>query len=500
MNGKTSLPNNLEAEQALLGCLLMDNETQNEILETLEEDDFYQPSHRLILGAMRRVYSARHAVDAVTLADELDRNNSLENAGGLSYITELVGVLPSASNYRAYYSIVKRDSVNRRLIRAAQQISEVCYENPESEESVMTAEKLIFDISKQTDTSTLVDMREDTAYTDVLNKFDTIARDRDSLRGVLSGFTKLDDITNGFQKSDFIVLAARPGVGKTTLGMNIVEHASVVCGKSCAVFSLEMPRNQLAQRLLCSHARVSMSAALSGTLEQADWKKLWKAQDDLRKAKIFIDDSSKITVAQILSKCRRLKARSGAGLDLVMVDYIQLMESGNRKREENRQQEISTITRNLKIMAKELEVPVLALSQLRRISNKEEPQLSDLRESGAIEQDADIVMFIHRPDLGATEEDFNSGRVKKDEADLIIAKHRNGRTGKVKLRFRGDQVRYVNPPPGYVPDEPRRGDSPKKQEKEPEEDGGSFGYVPEDIPDPVQDYEDEEYEYGDDPE
>ena len=287
----------------------------------------------------------------------------------------------------------------------------------------------------------------------MLNKFEVISTDKNALRGVNTGFTKLDKITNGLQKSDFIVLAARPGVGKTTIGMNIIEHAALVDNKVCAVFSLEMPRIQLAQRLLCSYARVSMSKALSGELSQSDWKKLWKASSDLKKAKIYIDDSSKITPAEILSKCRRLKSRK-EGLDIIMIDYIQLMGSGERRSEENRQQEIASITRNLKIMAKELDVPVLALSQLRRISSKEEPQLSDLRESGAIEQDADMVMFIHRPDVAATEEEIKSGKIIKDAADLIIAKHRNGELGRVKLRFRGDQVRYVNPPPGFLPDEP----------------------------------------------
>ena len=206
---------------------------------------------------------------------------------------------------------------------------------------------------------------------------------------------------------------------------------------------------------MCSYARVSMSKALSGELSQSDWKNLWKASASLKKAKIYIDDSSKISPAEILSKCRRLKTRKD-GLDLVMIDYIQLMEMGGRLIE-NRQQEIANITRNLKIMAKELDVPVLALSQLRRISSKEEPQLSDLRESGAIEQDADMVMFIHRPDVAATEEEIKSGKIIKNAADLIIAKHRNGELGRVKLRFRGDQVRYVNPPPGFLPDDPQEG-------------------------------------------
>lgn len=459
------LPNNLEAEQALLGCLLIDNETQTELLDRLSEDDFYQESHKLIIGAMKVVFNARKPVDVVTLADELEKSGALEKAGGMTYITELATATLTVANYRTYLDIVKRDSVNRRLIRAAQSIAENAYTGPEISDGVAYAEKLVFDISKQTDSSALVDMREDDAYDKVLNKFEVISTDKDAMRGVNSGFTKLDKMTNGFQKSDLIVLAARPGVGKTTIGMNIVEHAALVENKTCAVFSLEMPRVQLAQRLLCSFARVSMSKALSGELSQSDWKKLWKARSELGKARIYIDDSSQTTPSQILSKCRRLKARKDVGLDLIMIDYIQLMRSGEKRQEENRQQEIASITRNLKIMAKELDVPVLALSQLRRINSKEEPQLSDLRESGAIEQDADIVMFIHRPDVAATEEEIKSGKVVKDMADLIIAKHRNGEMGRVKLRFRGDQVRYVNPPPGFVPE-----DTAPPQETEENED------------------------------
>ena len=450
------LPNNLEAEQALLGCLLIDNEIQTDILDKLTEDDFYQESHKLIIRAMRTVFNARKPVDIVTLADELDNNKELEKAGGLSYITDLATIMPSTANFRSYLEIVKRDSIHRRLIRASNKIIETSLEGSDADKSVAYAEQLVFDISKKLDTSALVDMREDDSYDRVLNKFEVISTDKNALRGVNTGFTRLDKITNGLQKSDFIVLAARPGVGKTTIGMNIIEHAALVDGRVCAVFSLEMPRIQLAQRLLCSYARVSMSKALAGELSQNDWKKLWKASAELKKAKIYIDDSSKITPAEILSKCRRLKARK-EGLDIIMIDYIQLMGSGEKRTEENRQQEIANITRNLKIMAKELNVPVLALSQLRRISSKEEPQLSDLRESGAIEQDADMVMFIHRPEVGASPEEIKSGKIVKDAAELIIAKHRNGELGRVKLRFKGDQVRYVNPPPESLPDDPMEG-------------------------------------------
>ena len=478
-NKVSVLPNNLEAEQALLGCLLIDVETQTDILDKLSEDDFYQESHKLIIGAMKAVFNARKPVDLVTLADQLETDKSLDKAGGLSYITDLAQITPSAANYKYYLEIVKRDSINRRLIRASQDIIEMAQNSSDSSDIIAFAEKLVFDISKKLDTSALVDLREDDSYDKVLSKFETISTDPNALRGVKTGFTKLDKITNGLQKSDFIVLAARPGVGKTTIGMNIVEHAALFDNKVCAVFSLEMPRVQLAQRLLCSAAKVSMSKAMAGELTQSDWKKLWKASAELKQAKIYIDDSSKISPAEILSKCRRLKARK-EGLDLIMIDYIQLMGSGSRRIEENRQQEISTITRNLKIMAKELDVPVLALSQLRRISSKEEPQLSDLRESGAIEQDADIVMFIHRPDVAATEEEIKSGRVIKDAANLIIAKHRNGELGRVKLRFRGDQVRYVNPPPGFLPDEPQDGSKLSSDEDVPPEDDYEDEFEPED--------------------
>ena len=446
------LPNNLEAEQALLGCLLIDNDTQTDVLDKLSQDDFYQESHKLIIGAMKKVFNARKPVDLVTLADQLEADKELEKAGGISYITDLAKITPSAANFKYYLDIVKRDSIHRRLIRASQKIIDESMSGSEAADSIAFAEKQVFDISRTMDTSTLVDMREDDSYDQVLNKFEVISTDKNALRGVLTGFTKLDKMTNGLQKSDFIVLAARPGVGKTTIGMNIIEHAALCDNRVCAVFSLEMPRIQLAQRLLCSYARVSMSKALAGELTQQDWKKLWKASADLKKAKIYIDDSSKITPAEILSKCRRLKARK-EGLDIVMIDYIQLMGSGEKRSEENRQQEIASITRNLKIMAKELDVPVLALSQLRRISSKEEPQLSDLRESGAIEQDADIVMFINRPDVTATAEELAKGQAVKGAAELILAKHRNGALGRVQLRFLGECTKFIDVDEQDIPDE-----------------------------------------------
>lgn len=447
------MPNNLDAEQALLGCLLIDNELQSELLDTLSEEDFYQDSHKYIYQAMRKAFIGRKPVDLVTLSDTLDKAGELERAGGIAYLTNLAQITPSAANYRYYYDIVKRDSTNRRLIRAAEKIIQNCHESEDENASVAYAEKVVYDISQTEDKSGLLNMSEGNVVGSVLQKFEQIAADKNAFRGTPTGITRLDRVTNGLQKSDLIVIAARPGMGKTSLSMNFVENAALKYGCTCAVFSLEMPRQQIVQRLLCSYANVSMGKALSGTLSDMEWKKLSRASEAVSKAKIYIDDSSRTTPAEVLSKCRRLKAMTGA-LDLVMIDYIQLMESGERHGgETNRQQEISSITRNLKIMAKELNVPILALSQLRRIQTKE-PQLSDLRESGAIEQDADIVMFINRPEAIATAEELASGKIIKGAAELILAKHRAGEQGRVALKFIGECTKFVDV------DEQNRDDEP----------------------------------------
>ncbi len=440
------MPNNLDAEQALLGCMLIDNEILTEILEQLDKNDFYQESHQYILSAMKMVFAERKPVDIVTLCDRLDGDNNLEKAGGISYVSELAQITPSAANYKYYFDIVKRDSVNRSLIRASRDIIDFAKSGGDTVSSVQFAEEKIYAVSRTNDTSTMKDIREGSGIDAVLDKFEKLAKDKDAFRGVITGFTRLDKLTNGLQKSDLIVLAARPGMGKTSLSMNIVENAAIGSGAVCAVFSLEMPEVQIIQRLMCSLANVSMSDALSGKLTANDWKKLVKASEKLRRSKIHIDDSSRVTPAEILSKCRRIKSKNNGQLDLVMIDYIQLMSSGKKSGEENRTQEVAAITRELKIMAKELDVPVIALSQLRRIQAGE-PQLSDLRESGAIEQDADIVMFINRPDVNATDEDIAKKHIVKGMADLIVAKHRNGGLDRIKLRFKGELTKFVNPEP-----------------------------------------------------
>ena len=455
-NNVNAMPHSIDAESALLGCLIIDNELQGDIIELLTEEDFYLEAHKYIVNGMRRVFADKKPVDIVTLSDELEKAGELERAGGIAYITEIAQATPSSANYKYYLDIVKRDSMNRKLIRASRRIIENSMKGEEVRDALDFAEKQIYDLSKQTENSSLKGMAEGDIVGEVIRKFEEIEKDKTILRGVETGFRQLDRLTNGLQKSDLIILAARPGMGKTSFAMNIVEHAALQKGKICAVFSLEMPRVQIVQRLLCSYAGVSMEKALSGNLEgeKNAWKKLFLAADRLSKSKIYIDDTSRIMPAEMLSKCRRLSAQAG-GLDLVMIDYIQLMGSisGGGSSEMNRQQEIAGISRDLKLMAKELNVPVIALSQLRRIQTKE-PQLSDLRESGAIEQDADIVMFINRPEATATAEELASGKIVKGAAELVIAKHRNGSQGRLQLRFIGEQTKFVDVDAQNRDDEP----------------------------------------------
>ncbi|MCI8734923.1 MAG: replicative DNA helicase [Clostridia bacterium] len=435
MENTNAMPYNLEAEQSMLGCIMIDNDLAAEVLSALNENDFYAESHKYIITAFKAVYNARKPIDLVTVSDKLEADGKIQDVGGIAYLTELMQITPSSANYKYYFDIVKRDSTNRQLIRAAREISEYARENEDARGSIQYAEEKLYALSKAQDTSSLVDVR-DVGFWDVLDKFDALQNNKDAFRGVMTGFFRLDHMTNGLQKSDLIVIAARPGVGKTSFTMNIVEHAAVYGGKVCAVFSLEMSEFQLRQRLLCANAGVSMSAALSGKLKDADWRHLAAAQERLSKSRITIDDSSKITPAEILSKCRRIKSKNDGRLDLVMIDYIQLMRSG-KKSDENRTLEVASITRDLKMIAKELQVPIIALSQLKRLKAGEKSSLSDLRESGAIEQDADIVMFIDR-NVDAADEMTSSA------AELRISKHRNGKCGTLPLRFKGEITKFVD--------------------------------------------------------
>ena len=444
MNETKGMPYNLEAEQSLLGCMLMDNEIVSELLCALTDKDFYAESHQYIISAFKRVYADRKPVDIITVTDELEKTGTLGQSGGIAYITELAQVTPSSANYKTYYEIVKRDSVNRSMIRAARDIAEFAHKGSEADETIRFAEERIYRLTQTQEASSMENIRE-TGFYDVLERFNAYETNKDAFRGVMTGFFRLDKLTNGFQKSNLIVLAARPGMGKTSLAMNIIEHAALYDNKVCAVFSLEMSNTELKERLLCSAAGVSMASVKSGKLSNDEWKRLMKFNEKLtNKANLNIDENPRLTPAEVLSKCRRIKARNGGRLDLVMIDYIQLMTSG-KSNTENRTQEVSTISRELKLIAKELKVPIIALSQLRRLTNGEkQPQLSDLRESGSIEQDADIVMFIERPDVGATEEEIQKKQIVKGMAYLNIAKNRHGGLAKLPPRFRGDIVKFVD--------------------------------------------------------
>ena len=434
------MPHSLEAEQALLGCLLLDTRIQVEVSAFLKEEDFYAESHKYIYHAMLDIIGANPPVDMVTLTDALEKSGTLVQAGGISYIAELTNVMPSTANYLRYLDIVTRDSLLRKLIKGSAEIIGECKKSQDKGSAIAFAEKTVYDISTQADTTEMVKIGS--VIPAVMTKFDELSKDKSSYRGIKTKFKGLDNLLNGLHNSDLMILAARPAVGKTSLAMNIIENVALQ-GYSCAVFSLEMGKDQLVQRMMCSVAGVSMENAMKGKMTKTEWLKIAKAREILSNAKIYIDDSAMTTPQQVLSKCRRLKSKHG--LDLVMIDYIQLMNS-ERTKSDNRQQEISEISRNLKILAKEVNVPVLALSQLSRAveARKGRPQLADLRESGAIEQDADIVMFIHRPDRGASEKEIAEGKVQKNVAEIIVEKHRNGPTGLVKLFFKGECTKFVN--------------------------------------------------------
>lgn len=430
------LPHNLDAEQALLGCMLIDEKVPMTVFSEVYEDDFYSETHKIIFKAMLEIYRKTMPIDFVTLTDELDKTAQLNEVGSVSYITSLTNSVPSSVNFKHYVDLIKRDSMLRKLIYSGQSIIEHTYKSTDKVEALTFAEKTVFDLSQKQETSHLTSAEQ--AINEVIDKFELIEKDKSALAGLKTGFYALDLLTNGFQKSDLILLAARPGVGKTSFAMNIINNIALN-GGTCAVFSLEMSAAQLMQRAICSTAMVSMSKALRGELNDKEWKLILEAKEKLSKAKIFIDDSALNTPVDILSKCRRIQREHG--LDIVMVDYLQLMKAGIKT--DNRQTEVAEISRNLKIAAKELNVPILCLSQLSRAVEGRKgniPVLSDLRESGSIEQDADIVMFIHNPDMYLVEE----GAIKQGIVDLIIAKHRSGALDTIKMKFISEHTTFVN--------------------------------------------------------
>ena len=440
-NQQRMMPHSVEAERSLLGCMLLNQEAAYLARESLTAEDFYVSSHKEIYSAMLNLQASRKPIDLVTLVDEITRRGTLEGVGGVTYLTELSRYVPTTANAAAYIKIVQEKSVLRRLIEACTKIVQECYGGRmENEQILEMSEKMIYNISMRRSSNELVHINEA-----VLKVFDTIEQlylNKGTINGVPSGFQALDDLTTGFHGGEFILVGARPSMGKSSLMMNIVEYAAVKQGRKVAVFSLEMPREQLVQRLLCSYSYVNMQNVRQGNLSEEDWEKLAESMGPLAAAPVYIDDTSGITVSEMRSRCRKMQIEHG--LDLVVVDYLQLMNANRQN--ESRQNEISEISRMLKGLAKELNVPVIALSQLSRSLQARQdhrPILSDLRDSGAIEQDADLVMFIHREDY------YNKETEEKNIAEIILAKQRNGPLGTVKLAWLGEYTKFSPLPRGY---------------------------------------------------
>lgn len=436
MEGVRVPPHNIEAEQAVLGAMLLDKEAIAAAAEILSGEEFYKESHKLLFQTIVEIFNKDEPVDIVTLVDVLKSRGHLEVVGGVSYISSLAASVPTTTNVKYYAKIVEEKSVLRRLIFASSGIIEKCYTDQEKVEEVLgAAEKSIFDISQKKGHQDFEHLSS--IITRSFDEFERLYKNKGQITGIPSGFTDLDRKTSGFQKSDFILIAARPSMGKTAFALNIALHAALRAGKSVAIFSLEMSKEQLVYRMLCSEANVDMLKLRTGDLEEDDWMRLGRAAGPMSNANIFIDDTPGISVVEMRSKCRRLKIERG--LDLILIDYLQLMTGSGRT--DNRQQEVSEISRSLKGLAKEMEAPVISLSQLSRAPEARadhRPILSDLRESGSIEQDADIVMFLYR------DEYYNKETDKKGIAEAIIAKQRNGPTGTTELAWLGQYTKFGN--------------------------------------------------------
>jgi replicative DNA helicase len=432
-------PQSLEAEQSILGSVLIDRDAIVEVAEFLRPEDFYRQAHGLVYGAMLELFERREPVDIVTVAEVLERNDQLEQVGGRTYLASLSNQTPTAVHAVQYARIVERKAVLRNLISAAGKIAGIGYEDPaEIQEAIDRAEAELFTVSNRRVAAGFSHLRDllHSAY----DRLDYLHAHRGEVSGIRSGFADLDALTTGFQKSDLIVLAARPSVGKTSLALNIAEHAAVKERRSVGIFSLEMSKDQLVLRLLSGVANIDSQRLRTGFLEEMDFARIAPAMNTLSEAPVYIDDTPSISTMELRTKARRLQAE--AGLDLVIVDYLQLMQAATSSKDANRVQEVSEISRGLKALARELSVPVIALSQLSRqpeMRESKEPRLSDLRESGAIEQDADLVLFLWREKERGGDEPESDGEV----VNLKLAKHRNGPTGEVKLWFRKTQTRFV---------------------------------------------------------
>ncbi len=431
-----TLPHNVDAEKSVLGSILVNNENYYTVVENLHSDDFYLGAHRTIFRTMSDIVDASRAVDLITLQDELARTSLLESAGGIGYLASLMDGIPHLVNIDHYLQIIREKSLFRQLIHSTNRIMSECFEQMDPAEEILDrAEQVLFELSEKRIQTGLVHVRD--LQGDAHRLLEKLYTEREVITGVATGFIDFDRMTSGLQGSDLVILAARPSMGKTAMALNIAQQVALRMGKPVGIFSLEMSKEQLLMRLLCAEALVDAHRVRTGYLSKEDFAKLVDALGQIANAPLFIDDSSTLTIMEMRAKARRLKAEHGLGL--LIVDYLQLMSGYGRS--ENRNQEISGISRGLKGLAKELQVPVLALSQLsrapeQRTGRDHRPQLSDLRESGSLEQDADLVAFIYREEVYKPN-DENAGL-----AELIISKQRNGPTGTVRLAFQKQYTRF----------------------------------------------------------
>ena len=430
-------PNDTEAEQAVLGSMLTDKDATIAAIEVLKEDDFYREDNKLIYRAILNLYNRSEPIDIITLKAELTSMGKFDAVGGLEYLADLPERVPTTANVERYIKIVEEKAILRNLIKTANEIISLGYDPTEEVEDIMdNAEKKIFDIMQSKNQKGYTPMKD--VLVDTFAELEKLYNQKEHITGVPTGFADLDYKTAGLHGSDLVLIAARPSMGKTAFALNVATNAAIRAKVPVAIFSLEMSKEQLVNRVLASEAMVDSNKVRTGKLDEQDWGKLASVLGPLSEAEIYIDDTPGISVMEIRAKCRKLKLEKNIGL--VVVDYLQLIQ-GNSKRGGSREQEISEISRSLKILAKELDVPVIALSQLSRAPEQRpdhRPMLSDLRESGAIEQDADIVMFLYRDDY------YNQESEKKNIAEIILAKHRAGSTGTVETLFLGEYTKFVN--------------------------------------------------------
>jgi len=430
-------PHDIDAEQAVIGSMLTDKDAVVDAIETLKPDDFYRQDNKTIYEAILNLYNRAEPIDIITVKSELTSFGKLESVGGLEYIAVLPDRVPTTANVEKYIKIVEEKSILRRLIKASNELIDLGYAETEEVDSIIEqAEKKVFEISQGKNQKGYTQIKD--ILVESFAEIEKLYNQKEPITGIPTGFADLDYKTAGLHNSDLVLIAARPAMGKSAFALNIATNAAVQANVPVVIFNLEMSKSQLVSRILCSEAMVDSNKVRTGKVEEDDWIKLATALGPLSEAPIYIDDTPGITVTEIRAKCRKLKMEKNIGL--IVIDYLQLIQ-GSGKRNSSREQEISEISRSLKILAKELDVPVIALSQLSRAAEQRadhRPMLSDLRESGAIEQDADIVMFLYRDDY------YNPDSEKKNIAEVIMAKHRAGSTGTVELLWLGSYTKFVN--------------------------------------------------------